>query len=320
MDEMHLISELALLVREGAPRLTGKASDLDLTRTFIAKTIEQKLKRPSSGVQGLNLRESALTEIMSFLDDWDEQNEPVEKIEVGLNDIIGFRYANLAMNTRTPFSVAFGLAHSRPACVDSSVQLFGKLLKRQGDGAEALKFEMLVPIAAAHKRGRLSLYVSPYISKSKKEGLGVEETQEEEEEPFEKEKIKRLVDLFRPDKDATISLLDFVRSIDGVYKKLRLLSRSIENATAIDRAYEQLINVGFYLVLIAITCSLVGVDAIGLIGFLSSFIISLAFMIGSATALYFEGILLILVRRPYEVSRCNISLLLLMGAATLYTS
>lgn len=34
----------------------------------------------------------------------------------------------------------------------------------------------------------------------------------------DKEKTKELIRLFRPNRDGTLSMLDFVRSVDGVYK------------------------------------------------------------------------------------------------------
>lgn len=43
-------------------------------------------------------------------------------------------------------------------------------------------------------------------------------------------KIKSLIRLFRPDRGGDLSRLDFVRSIDAVYKQLRLLRASIGNS------------------------------------------------------------------------------------------
>jgi hypothetical protein len=43
-------------------------------------------------------------------------------------------------------------------------------------------------------------------------------------------KIKSLIRLFRPDREGDLSRLDFVRSIDTVYKQLRLLRASIGNS------------------------------------------------------------------------------------------
>jgi hypothetical protein len=47
---------------------------------------------------------------------------------------------------------------------------------------------------------------------------------------FEDAKIKSLIRLFRPDRQGNLGRLDFVKSIDTVYKQLRLLRASIANS------------------------------------------------------------------------------------------
>jgi hypothetical protein len=37
-------------------------------------------------------------------------------------------------------------------------------------------------------------------------------------------------------------MLDFVKSVDSVYKEFRLLSASIENSARLDRSFESLMN------------------------------------------------------------------------------
>jgi hypothetical protein len=41
-------------------------------------------------------------------------------------------------------------------------------------------------------------------------------------------------------------VLDFVKSVDSVYKEFRLLNASIENSSRIDKAFETLFNIPFY--------------------------------------------------------------------------
>jgi hypothetical protein len=40
-------------------------------------------------------------------------------------------------------------------------------------------------------------------------------------------------------------VLDFVKSVDSVYKEFRLLNASIENSSRIDKAFETLFNIRF---------------------------------------------------------------------------
>lgn len=47
------------------------------------------------------------------------------------------------------------------------------------------------------------------------------------------EKVKEFIRLFRPDSDGSLTLLDFVKSIDTVYKELRLLRASISNSSKV---------------------------------------------------------------------------------------
>ena len=93
-----------------------------------------------------------------------------------------------------------------------------------------------------------------------------------------------------------MTLLDFVKSVDTVYKELSLMRASVANNSKMDRAFEKIINLGFYFVLACVVLSVMGVDPLVLFASISGFILAFAFMVGSAAAKYFEGLLLILVR------------------------
>lgn len=117
-----------------------------------------------------------------------------------------------------------------------------------------------------------------------------------------------------------MSLLEFVKSVDGVYKEAKLLRASVKNSGKIDRAFEKAINIFFYTIMVCIILSQVslrhtlktalafsglantllqiGIDPFALFLSLSSLILAFAFMIGSAASKMFEGWLFILVRRP----------------------
>jgi hypothetical protein len=76
---------------------------------------------------------------------------------------------------------------------------------------------------------------------------------------IDQQKAKDLVKVFRPDRDGVLTLLDFVKSTDSVYKEFRLLQASIENSSQIDRGFENILNVIFYTVIVAIVLSQLGV-------------------------------------------------------------
>ena len=103
-------------------------------------------------------------------------------------------------------------------------------------------------------------------------------------------------------------MIDFVKSVDTVYKEARLLRASVKNSERIDRAFEGVINVGFYGLLFIFTLPQLGFDPVALFLSFSSIIVGFAFMIGPAASKMFEGWLFILLRRPYDIGdRIHIS-------------
>jgi len=50
---------------------------------------------------------------------------------------------------------------------------------------------------------------------------------------LDEEKVKHLVKLFRPDREGNLTLLDFAKSVDSVYKELRLLRASVESSSRV---------------------------------------------------------------------------------------
>ena len=125
----------------------------------------------------------------------------------------------------------------------------------------------------------------------------------DQEGALDEGKLKEVVRLFRPHRDGTLSALDFVKSVDSVYKELTLLRASISNSSKMDRAFETILNFGFYFVLFCIVLSVMGVDPLVLFASISGFVLGFAFMVGSAASKYFEGLLFILVRLSALCSR-----------------
>jgi hypothetical protein len=155
------------------------------------------------------------------------------------------------------FSLTFGLADTRENCIESSQNVYRRLLLRTPDSV-LMTFETIAVLAVL--------------------GDGT----------MDQDKLKDLVRLFRPDRDGNLSLLDFVKSIDTVYKTIRLLRASIRNSMTIDRAFENIFNIAFYTVMTCVILSQIGFDPLALFLSLSSIILAFAFMIGSASSKYFE--------------------------------
>jgi len=129
--------------------------------------------------------------------------------------------------------IAFGDVSNRDRAIVSSQEVYRRLLLRNPD-RDVLSFDVLA-LAALRSNGTIS-----------------------------QEKLKGLIKLLRPDRDGkficeggnllqlarefltharflltgNLHLLDFVKSVDAVYKEARLLRASIRNSEKIDRAFE----------------------------------------------------------------------------------
>lgn len=163
------------------------------------------------------------------------------------------------MDTDFPFTASFGPADTRENCVASAQDVYQRLLLRHEDeNYGVLKFDTFAVVALNRK--------------------GVLDT----------EKIKELIRVFRPNRDGSLNMLDFVRSVDSVYKELRLLRATVASSSKIDKALESIMNILFYAIMATIILSQIGFDPLTLFLSLSSIILAFAFMIGSASAKYFD--------------------------------
>ena len=93
-----------------------------------------------------------------------------------------------------------------------------------------------------------------------------------------------------------------MKSIDEVYKQQRLLRASISSSNRIDNAFEKIVNCFFYFFLAIIAFTILGWANVWTV-FLSfnTFFLGFSFLFGAAASNYFEGLLLIFVRRPYDI-------------------
>lgn len=106
------------------------------------------------------------------------------------------------MNSSVPFSAAFGPATTRQECVAGAEALYHRLLSSTPE-QQLLPFDVIA-LLAIDSSGDL-----------------------------DEVKVKELIRLFRPDREGDLTLLDFCKSIDAVYKDLRLLRASISNSSKV---------------------------------------------------------------------------------------
>jgi small-conductance mechanosensitive channel len=116
-----------------------------------------------------------------------------------------------------------------------------------------------------------------------------------------RDKVKALIRLFRPDRKGFLTKLDFITSVDQVYRELRLYRANLSNSQQIDTSFHGLINILHYFVVILIVLIIMGFNNWESLLSMTTFFFSFSFMFGPASSKYFEGILMIFVRRPYEI-------------------
>ena len=75
----------------------------------------------------------------------------------------------------------------------------------------------------------------------------------------------------------------------------------VTNSSKIDKSFETILNWLFYAVAITIILGQLGYSPMALFLSISGVILAFAFMIGSASSKYFEGLLFIILRRPYAI-------------------
>lgn len=121
-----------------------------------------------------------------------------------MQDILEFRQAISHLTIVHPFSTAFGPADSRKNCLASASRLFHGLLSLQNE-KNFLKFRTLGELA---------------INPNGPNGS------------IDPAKLQRLVQLLRPNKEMVIDAICFARSVDKVYRELKMLVAGIRNASA----------------------------------------------------------------------------------------
>lgn len=148
-------------------------------------------------------------------------------------------------------------ADTRERCIESAQAVYDRLMMRT-PFESALPFETLV-LLARNEKGDI-----------------------------DKEKAKELIKLIRPERDGTVGILEFVKSIDAVYKQLRLLSANISNSSQLDKAVEAIINVFYYVFLGCVVLIVFGQNPSAIFLSFSSVALGFAFMFGASASKYFE--------------------------------
>jgi len=235
------------------------------------ENVEPPVSTIQEPVQGVLRQASTTVQIKSLLDRWEEPVNKMDKEEdPSIHEILQFRKALSFLDDTHPFSLSFGPANTRDLCIKSAKNLYKRLLGFS-PGSNVLHFDVLGVLAY------------------------------EADGQFDEHKAKGMVRLFRPDKFDEVSLLAFVQSCDGVYKKLRYLRASVGNSTLIDYVLENIFNAFFYFFLALAIMSVLKLNPWTLLVSLSTILVSFAFAVGPSAAKLIAGMMMIAIRRPYDL-------------------
>lgn len=191
-----------------------------------------------------NVQRNRITRLLGA---WEEPNEDYRNVEaMSIESLMHFRRAITHLRTGLPFSASFGPAGTREDCVTSSQEVFHRLMMISNSD-EVLNFEVLALL-----------------------GVKTDGT-------LDQNKLMELIKLFRPDRDGSLSMVQFVRSVDKVYKEVRMLRASIHNSSKVDGQFETIFNICFYTIVLIIVLSIIGLDPFALFVSVSGLILGFAF-------------------------------------------
>ncbi|GFH58160.1 hypothetical protein CTEN210_14636 [Chaetoceros tenuissimus] len=217
------------------------------------------------------IKTSKTQEIEKLLGEWEEPEvyRKAQWEDTSVHAILQFRESLKYLDGDYPLSTVFGLADSRKSACHSAEKVYERLLMKTPD-AECINFETISMLAVGPD-GKL-----------------------------DKEKARALIRLLRPDREGNLPMLEFVKSCDKIYRRARIFRATTLASAQLDDAFEQIINILFYIVVSIVIVVSIGLKTDGIFAF-SGALLSLSFMFGGSTSRYLEGVLLVLARQPYDV-------------------
>ena len=249
MEKAVLIQNVAQLSRtvKGEQASVGK---LDVQQALFDanESEDQSLasKAHEGAFMGAYLSGSTQMRINDLLGDFEEPDMFQDQAAaIAISDIIRFRQSVAFLNTTTPFSRAFGRADNREICIANSQQVYERFLHYEG--GDEMHFNTIAKLCV--------------------------------DVDLNEEKLRKLIKLFRPDREGILTKLDFVKSIDTVYKEIRLLRAGVANSQRVDRSSESILHVLYYFILGCICLAILGIDPFALFVAVSGFIVGFAFMV-----------------------------------------
>lgn len=167
-------------------------ADRSSNKANVDYIVDSEDRNPWSG----SLSNAQQMRIIQLLGAWEEPKIAEKKVEyISVSALLQFRRSMACLHTPFPFSGSFGLADTRENCIQSAQNVYRRLLLNDPDESD-LNFETLA-LLGLQRDGTLN-----------------------------QAKLKEMIRLFRPNRDGSLSILEFVKSIDTVYKEIRMLRAS----------------------------------------------------------------------------------------------
>lgn len=258
-------------IREDTSILSSEAEDASpvahdaVERQAVIEFAGRAQRRSSSG----------LIKIKDMLYSWEEPESVHDKAShITIHEILKFRRALAHLDEENVFGNAFGSTRTRDDCIINSHRVYDRLLTfvDESKRSNVLKWKVLELLCIGDDRSSESL-----------------------------SKCKRLRKLFTPNRSGDLPLLAFIQAVDQCYKKVVFLRASLRNASLLDDVLERLFNTIFYFVLVLFLSSILQLHPWTLMVSITSLLVSVSFAFGSSVSAYVDGILLIAVRRPYDL-------------------
>ena len=231
-----------------------------------------------------NGQQVKIDELLGAWEDADLQSD--SKVEVpSLNAIVQFGSSLGVLESMYPFGQSFGSAETRADVVDCSQHVYNDLLKLQ----KRLKITGAFPTTEGNDPNITLKFHTLALAATDDDGN------------LDTQKTKELMALFRPSREGDLTLIDFAKSIDTVYKEIRKIRASVANDGKMNAGAESLINVCFYFILASFFLAALGLNPVVVFGSLAAFVISFSFCVSGASSDYVRGLLFILIQRPYDI-------------------
>jgi hypothetical protein len=237
--------------------------------------------------QNLTNQQQGLVKIKDMLYSWEEPESVHDKTSnISIHEILKFRRALAYLNETNIFGDAFGSTESRDKCIANSHRVYHCLLRLAQEEAQEGDNEK---DGGATKSQRLPTTLPWKV-------LEILCTGEDNAS-----KRRRLRKLFTPNPSGNLPLIAFVQAVDQCYKRVVFLRASLKNASLLDDVLERLFNGIFYFVLILFLSSILQLHPWTLMVSITSILVSVSFAFGSSVSAYVDGILLIAIRRPFDL-------------------